>query len=101
MVDGRVAHLGIAEYEATILKKWAISPPDFDRPYVSKPFGTNIVIDRIGGNSDAPEAYFTTDDRFFGRLHCVETVRKVWGFEIEDMPHPLDLRKIEAQASYC
>ena len=95
MTDGRIAHLGITEYVAVVLEKWAASLPDFNTLYMSQPLGTNISIDKIGENLDATDVHFITDKNLAGRLHSVETVRKMWGLGAEDMPPSIDLRELK------
>ena len=97
MTDGRIAQLGIAEYLAVVLEKWAASVPDFNTLYLSQPLGTNISVDIIGENPDATDVHFTTDKQLAGRLHSVETVRKMWGLAVEDMPPSIDLRELKFQ----
>jgi serine/threonine protein kinase len=95
MHDQRVADLGISRYVILVLEKWSRDFPDFEKVYRSLPFGSSLVINRIGLKLSDISIEITRNTDLPARLRTVDSLRKMWDVRARDMPTQVDILELQ------
>jgi serine/threonine protein kinase len=95
MHDQRVADLGISRYVLLALENWSCDCPDFDNLYRSLPFGSSLVINRIGLKLSEVSIKIRRNYDFSKHLCTVDSLRKMWDVRARDMPTQIDIQELK------
>jgi hypothetical protein len=93
--DERVADVGISRYIILVLEKWSRGHPNFEKMYRSLPFGSSLVINRIGLKLSDISIEIACNTDLPGHLLTVDSLRKIWDVRAKDMPQQIDIQELQ------
>ncbi|KAK0654723.1 hypothetical protein QBC41DRAFT_57313 [Cercophora samala] len=89
--------LPISKFLLKTLEEWSPTVPDFERTYLSAPFGSRIVIEDVATSFQDMTVYFWPDYNVENNMCSVDHLKKAWHDSVkeEEWPPTVDLSELK------